>query len=263
MWNLAGKTFNSRLLLGTARYPSFQCLADAIRASGTEIITISLRRQSQKPEASMGFWDTVKQLNCHLLPNTAECTSAKDAIITAQMAREVFNTHWIKLEVIYDDYTLQPDPFELVIAAKELISQGFEVFPYSTDDLVVCERLVHLGCRIVMPWAAPIGSGKGIIHPEALHTLRERLKDITLIVDAGIGASSHAAKAMELGMDGVLLNNAVALAADPVKMASAFSKAVEAGHLAYHAGIIPPQEFARPSTPLLGRPFWHQENIHA
>jgi len=259
MWQIADKTVTSRLLLGTARYPSLQILTDAVRSSQTEILTISLRRQLSNPNASMDFWNVIKELNCHLLPNTAGCTSAKEAIVTAQMAREIFHTHWIKLEVIYDDYTLQPDPFELVIAAKELIEQGFEVFPYCTDDLVLCERLVQLGCRIIMPWAAPIGSGKGIIRPEALLTLRDRLKNITLIVDAGIGAPSHAAKAMELGFDGVLLNSAVALAANPVQMATSFAKAIDAGYSAYHAGIIPTQDFASASTPVLGKPFWQQK----
>jgi thiazole synthase len=258
MWQIAGKTVNSRLLLGTARYPSLQILTDAVHSSGAEILTISLRRQLTNPNASMDFWNAIKALNCHLLPNTAGCMSAKEAIVTAQMAREVFDTNWLKLEVIYDDYTLQPDPFELVIAAKELIEQGFEVFPYCTDDLVLCERLVHLGCRIIMPWAAPIGSGKGIIRPEALLTLRDRLKNITLIVDAGIGAPSHAAKAMELGFDGVLLNSAVALAANPVEMAASFAKAIDAGYNAYHAGIIPAHDFASASTPILGKPFWQQ-----
>jgi thiazole synthase len=261
-WELAGKSFSSRLLLGTARYASFQCLADAIRTAQVEIITIALRRQQHYPESSKDFWNTIKQLNCHLLPNTAGCQSAKDTIVTAQMARELFNTNWIKLEVIRDDYTLQPDPFELVIAAKELLSQGFEVFPYCTDDLAVCETLANLGCRIIMPWAAPIGSGKGIINPTALRTLRQRLKHLQLIVDAGIGAPSHAAQAMELGFDGVLVNSAVALAADSVNMAAGFAKAVEAGRLAYQAGLMPAQDFATPSTPMAGKPFWHQAGQH-
>lgn len=257
-WELAGKSLTSHLLLGTARYPSLHCLEEAIVASGAEVITIALRRQAEHKEGSQDFWQRIKKLNCYLLPNTAGCQSAKEAILIAQMAREIFNTHWIKLEVIRDDYSLQPEPFELVIAAEELIRQGFEVFPYCTDDIAVCEKLVNLGCRIVMPGAAPIGSGKGIINPAALRLLRERLPNTRLILDAGIGAPSHAAAGMEIGMDGVLLNTAVALAADPVKMAVGFGKAIEAGRLAYQAGIIPVREFATPSTPMLGRPFWHQ-----
>jgi thiazole synthase len=261
-FTLAGINFTNRLLLGTALYPSLKILENAIRTANAEIITVSLRRQMEHPEASLTFWDTIKSLGCHLLPNTAGCQSAKEVILVAQMAREAFNTHWIKVEVSQDNYTLQPDPFELIEATKELISQGFEVFPYCTDDLVVCERLVTLGCRIIMPWGAPIGSGKGLNNPFALKTLRARLPEITLIVDAGIGAPSHAAQAMELGFDGVLLNSAVALAADPEKMALAFSQSISAGRLAYEAGIMPSRDFASPSTPTLGKPFWHQVTNH-
>lgn len=257
-WNLAGKTLTSRLLLGTARYPSLKVLAEAIRFSGAEVITIALRRQMQNAETSVAFWDVIKNLGCHLLPNTAGSQSAKEAILIAQMAREVFNTNWIKLEVSRDDLTLQPDPFELVAATQELINQGFEVFPYCTDDLVVCERLINLGCRVIMPWGAPIGSGKGLINPFALRMLRQRFEHVSLLVDAGIGAPSHAAQAMELGFNGVLLNSAVALAADPVKMAMAFAKSIEAGRLAFEAGLMPMRDFATPSTPLLGKPFWQQ-----
>ena len=206
----------------------------------------------------MDFWNSIKKLGRHLLPNTAGCRSAKEAILIAQMAREVFNTHWIKLEVTSDDYTLQPNPFELIDATKELIRQGFEVFPYCTDDLAVCERLASLGCRVIMPWAAPIGSGKGLTNPFALKTLRQRLANMTLLVDAGIGAPSHAAYALELGFDGVLLNSAVALAADPIKMAAGFANAVEGGRLAFEAGLMPARDFASPSTPLIGKPFWQQ-----
>lgn len=253
---LGNISLNSRLFLGTARYPSPAILRDAIKQSATEVITVSLRRQSLTQDEGGAFWDYVKDLGCHILPNTAGCYGAKEAIVTAQMAREIFNTHWIKLEVIGDDYTLQPDPFGLLEAAKELIAQGFEVFPYCTDDLILCQRLVDVGCKILMPWAAPIGSAKGLLNPYALKTLRERLPEVILIVDAGIGAPSHAAAAMELGFDAVLLNSAVALAQDPVKMAVAFAKAIEAGHLAANAGLLPARDLASPSTPVLGTPFW-------
>lgn len=259
-WQLADKIINSRLLLGTARYPSLKILEQAIHASGAEVITIALRRQSAHVESSTDFWDAIKKLGLHLLPNTAGCQSAKEAIMIAQMAREVFNTNWIKLEVTSDDYLLQPNPFELIEATRELISQGFEVFPYCTDDLAVCDYLASLGCRIIMPWGAPIGSGKGLNNPFALKTLRQRLPNITLIVDAGIGAPSHAASALELGFDGVLLNSAVALAADPIKMAEGFANAVAAGRLAFEAGLMPMRDFASPSTPLISRPFWQQVN---
>lgn len=258
MWKLADTTLSSRLLLGTACYPSLQTMQEAIVASGAEIITVSLRRQSPQEKASNPFWDTLKKLPCHILPNTAGCHQASDAITTAEMAREIFNTHWIKLEVIGDDYNLQPDPFELLKAAKALVQAGFEVFPYCTDDLVLCQRLVDSGCRILMPWASPIGSGRGIINPYALETLRARLPDITLIVDAGIGKPSHAVQAMELGFDGILLNTAVAEASHPIEMARAFQHAVIAGRMAFEAGTMQARSVASPSTPLLDTPFWHE-----
>ena len=170
MWKLADTLVSSRLLLGTAQYPSLDIMLQAISASQSQIITVSLRRQSPREKNGNAFWDNIRQLNCHLLPNTAGCHSASDAIMTAEMAREIFQTSWIKLEVIGDDYNLQPDPFELVSAATSLVQRGFEVFPYCTDDLVLCQRLIDAGCKILMPWAAPIGSGKGIINPYALES---------------------------------------------------------------------------------------------
>ena len=175
------------------------------------------------------------------------------------MAREVFGTNWIKLEVIGDDYTLAPDPAGLIEATEKLIARGFKVFPYMTDDIALAEKLAALGCDILMPWGAPIGSGRGLNNPVALKMLRRKFPDLILVVDAGIGAPSHAAAAMELGYDAVLLNTAIAKAADPVLMAGAFAKAIEAGHEACLAGIIAPQENAQASTPLIDRPFWHQE----
>lgn len=259
MWQLADKTLSNRLLVGTAQYPSLDSLKQALTLSGTEVVTVALQRQSPKNRGGELFWKSIKALNCHWLPNTAGCRNANEAITTAEMARELFDTHWIKLEVIGDDYTLQPDPFELVEAAKRLIERGFEVFPYCTDDLVLCQRLVDCGCRILMPWAAPIGSGKGLINLYALEVLRNRLTEITLIIDAGIGKPSQAAQAMELGFDGVLLNTAIALAGDPVLMASAFRDAVIAGRSAYEAGLMLPRNMAHSSTSLLDTPFWLQE----
>jgi len=257
-FSLADKTVDSHFLIGTALYPSPQVMQDAIRASGSQVVTVSLRRQNPQQNSGDTFWQMLKELDVHLLPNTAGCHTAKDAITTAQMARELFGTHWIKLEVIGDDYTLQPDPYALVEATKELISQGFEVFPYTTDDLIVAEKLVEAGCNIVMPWGAPIGTGKGLINPYALKTLRSRLPDTTLIVDAGIGMPSHACQAMEMGFDGVLLNTAVAEATDPVAMAAAFSSAIQAGRTAYQAGMMTSRETASASTPVVGTPFWQQ-----
>lgn len=258
MWTLADKTLNSRLLIGTALYPSPQVMLDAIRASKAEVVTVSVRRQDPNARGGQDFWGMLSELDVKLLPNTAGCHSVKEAVTTAQMAREIFDTHWVKLEVIGDAYNLQPDPFALLEATKELVSQGFEVFPYCTDDLVLCEKLVESGCRILMPWGAPIGTGKGLVNPYALRTLRERMKNITLIVDAGIGAPSHAAQAMEMGFDGVLLNTAVANASHPVIMAQAFDSALRAGRLGYEAGIMHERDLAKPSTPTIGQPFWQQ-----
>ncbi len=260
MWNLADKSIESRLFIGSALYPSPQIMLDSIKASRADVVTVSLRRQSPQEKGGHDFWQLLSSLNLNILPNTAGCHSVKEAVTTALMAREVFNTHWIKLEVIGDEYNLQPDPFALLEATRELIQQGFEVFPYCTDDLVLCEKLVEAGCRILMPWGAPIGTGKGLINPYALRTLRERLPKITLVVDAGIGAPSHAAQAMEMGYDAVLLNTAIANANHPIIMAEAFKNAIIAGRQAYEAGIMQTRDLAKPSTPVVGTPFWHQEN---
>jgi thiazole synthase len=259
--HLADKIISNRLFLGTAQYPSLEIMQEAVKASGAEVITVSIRRQDPTKKGGETFWNHIKTLGCHLLPNTAGCHSENEAVTMAEIARELFNTNWVKLEVIGDNYNLQPDPFELVKATKNLINKGFEVFPYCTDDLVLCQRLVDCGCRILMPWAAPIGTGKGILNPYALETLRARLPSTILIVDAGIGKPSHASQAMELGFDGVLLNTAVSLAADPIQMASAFKQAVAAGRLAYVAGMMPERSFANPSTPTLDRPFWHHQEV--
>jgi len=266
MWDIAGKTLHSRFLIGTAMYDSPENMMESIDESGSQIVTVSLRRQTAGASDNQVFWEFLQGFHQpsdtetsgrYLLPNTAGCHSAKEAITLSVMARELFKTNWIKLEVIGDDYTLQPDPFQLVEAAQELIQQGFEVFPYCTDDLVLCEKLLSVGCKILMPWGAPIGTGKGLINPYALNSLRERLPDVPLIVDAGIGKPSHAAQAMEMGFDGVLLNTAVAKAQDSVKMANAFKQAIEAGRLAYEAGSMLAQDRASASTPVVGMPFWH------
>jgi len=257
MWEIAEKIFNSRLILGTSRYRSPENLREAITRSGAEIVTVSLRRQAAGDGNK--FWELLRELGVTFLPNTANCRSVQEAVTTAHMARDVFKTNWIKLETVGDEYTLQPDPFALLEAARVLIADGFEVFPYTTDDLVVGERLLAAGCKILMPWAAPIGSGQGVVNPQALKTLRARLPQATLIIDAGIGAPSHAAQVMEMGFDGVMLNTAVALADDAPKMAEAFAQAINAGRMAYEAGLMPTRSFAEPSTPLPGTPFWKTE----
>ena len=252
-----GKQFSSRLLLGTARYPSPTIMQEAIRASGAEVVTVSLRRESAGGRIGNAFWDLIRDLNVTVLPNTAGCHTVQEAVTTAQLARELFGTPWIKLEVIGDDETLQPDPIGLVEAAGILIKDGFEVFPYCTEDLTVALRLREIGCQVIMPWAAPIGSARGITNRDALKLMRARLPDVMLVVDAGLGAPSQAAEALELGYDAVLLNTAVAKARDPVNMAKAFCHAVDAGRIAYEAGLMGPRDFASPSTPVVGTPFWH------
>jgi thiazole synthase len=252
-----GRQFSSRLLMGTALYPSPAVMQQAIRASGAEIVTVSLRREAAGGKAGNAFWSLIRELGVTVLPNTAGCRTVREAVTTAKLARELFGTPWIKLEVIADDETLQPDVVGLVEAAAILIKDGFEVFPYCTEDLSAALRLVDAGCRVVMPWAAPIGSARGLVNADALRLLRARLPDVTLVVDAGLGAPSHAAHAMELGYDAVLLNTAIAKAGDPAAMAEAFRRGVDAGHAAYHAGLMGPRDFASPSTPVVGTPFWH------
>jgi thiazole synthase len=249
--------FSSRLLIGTALYPSPAIMQDAIRAAGSDLITVSVRRETSGGKTGDAFWSLIRELGVTVLPNTAGCKTVREAVTTAKLARELFNTPRIKLEVIADDETLQPDVIGLVEAASILIKDGFEVFPYCTEDLGVAQRLVDAGCRVVMPWASPIGSARGIVSRDALRLMRQRLPDIALVVDAGIGAPSHAAEALELGFDAVLLNTAVAKAADPVAMATAFRLAVDAGRTGFEAGLMGPRDFASPSTPVLGTPFWH------
>ncbi|NKB25709.1 MAG: thiazole synthase [Kiritimatiellae bacterium] len=259
MWKLGSTTLNSRLMIGTAQYPSPEIMAKSIKASEAEIVTVSLRRQNPGEKGGELFWNFIKDLNLKILPNTAGCRTVQEANTTAEMARELFGTNWIKLEVIGDEYTLQPDTTALIEAAQMLVGKGFEVLPYTTEDLIVAQRLVNVGCKILMPWAAPIGSGQGLLNPYALRTLRKRLPDITLIIDAGLGRPSHAVQVMEMGFDGVLINSAVALAQDPIDMARAFARGVEAGRMGYKAGLLYPREMASPSTPTIGTPFWQQE----
>ena len=257
-WRVGDLQLTSRFLLGTAGYPSPQVLADAIAASGTQIVTVGLKRQLAAA-GDNGFIDIVRAAmqsqGARLLPNTAGCTTAREAIQLAHMARELYGTPWVKLEVVGDEYTLQPDPVELVEAARHLSKDGFVVFPYCTDDLVTCKRLLDAGCPLLMPWGAPIGSGQGLVNPFALRLLRERLSDVPLIIDAGIGAPSHAAQALEMGFDAVLLNSAVSQASDPVRMAAAFEAAIEAGRTARLAGVMAKQDFAVATTPVTGNPF--------
>ncbi len=243
---IAGKSFGSRLMIGSSRYPNQQVMLDAIEASGADIVTVAVRRVSVEGGGE-GLYDVLGG-RYHLLPNTAGCFTARDAVLTAQLAREALGTNWIKLEVIGDDETLFPDAVELLRAAEDLVRDGFIVLPYCNDDPITCRKLEDLGCAAVMPLAAPIGSGMGIRNPYNLRIIRE-VVSVPVIVDAGVGTASDAAVALELGCDGILLNTAVAGARDPVKMARAMRLGVEAGRLAFEAGRIPRRLYANASTP--------------
>ena len=256
-WKIGDTTLHSRFLIGSARYPSPQVLHEAIVAAGAQVVTVGLKR-TVAAGADDGFMAALKRTlavtGARVLPNTAGCYTASEAVQLAHMARELYDTPWIKLEVIGDKQTLQPEMFETLAAATQLVRDGFTVLPYCTDDLVGCRRLLDAGCPLLMPWGAPIGSGQGLLNLFALRTLRERLPDTTLIIDAGIGAPSHAAQALELGFDAVLLNSAVGKARDPAAMARAFRMAIEAGRIAHQSGLIEARAFAQASTPVGGEP---------
>ena len=245
----------SRLIVGTAQYPSPAVLEQSVRASGAEVVTVSIRREGADTRAGQGFWRIIRELGVRVLPNTAGCRTVKEAVTTARMARDLFDTPWIKLEVIGEEDTLHPDPFGLVEAAGILAQEGFQVFPYCTEDLVAAERLLDAGCQLLMPWGAPIGSGRGLNNEHGLRMLRAHFPDVPLVVDAGIGVPSHAARAMELGYDAVLLNTAIARAGDPVAMAAAMRNAVAAGRAAFEADPIEPGDMAAPSSPVMGKAF--------
>jgi len=250
---IAGTTLSSRLILGTGGTPSLATLERAIAASGTELVTVALRRLDPKARGSVV--DVLERTGVRPLPNTAGCFTAREAVLTARLARDAFETDWIKLEVIADETTLLPDPVELLDAAEELVDDGFVVLPYTNDDPVTATRLAELGCAAVMPLGAPIGSGMGIRNPYNLTILREQVR-VPVILDAGIGTASDAALAMELGCDAVLLASSVTRARDPEQMAEAMRRAVEAGRLAHRAGRIPRRLYADASTPWEGRPEW-------
>ena len=248
---LAGAVFTSRLLLGTGGAPSLDALERAVRASGSELVTVALRRVD--PSSGSSLLDVLDRCGVRLLPNTAGCATAREAVLTARLAREAFATDWVKLEVIGDERTLLPDPIELLDAAEQLVRDGFQVLPYTSDDPIVARRLADAGCAAVMPLGAPIGSGLGIRNPHNVALIREQV-EVPVILDAGIGTASDAALAMELGCDAVLLASAVTRARHPERMATSMRLAVEAGRLARGAGRIPRRWHAEASTPMAGLP---------
>jgi thiazole synthase len=251
MLTIAGRAMRSRLLLGTGGFPSLQLLGDAIAAAESELVTVALRRVD--PAARGSLVDVLAQAGVELLPNTAGCFTARDAVITAKLAREAFETDWVKLEVIGDEDTLLPDAPELLRAAEELVDEGFVVLPYTSDDPVLARRLEDVGCAAVMPLGSPIGSGMGIRNPYNIALIREAV-EVPVVLDAGVGTASDAALAMELGCDAVMAASAIARAQDPVRMARAMRAAVQAGRLARGAGRIPRRLYATASTPEEGLP---------
>lgn len=249
---IAGEVLGPRLIVGTGGYDNLQKMRDAIEASRTAMVTVGLRRINVQDEHPGGFMDVLRGTGVKILPNTAGCFTADDAVRTAELGREALDTNWVKLEVIGDEETLYPDVEELLEAARRLNEKDFVVLPYASDDPVVAKKLVSLGCPAVMPLASPIGSGRGIANPEGLRIVREKVS-VPMIVDAGIGSARDAAQAMELGADAVLSSSAIARAEDPARMARSLRKAVKAGRLSYRAGRIPEKLYAEASTTMEGR----------
>jgi len=248
---IAGKSFHSHLLVGTGKYPSNDVMVRAHEASGAEIITVAVRRVNVNDHSKESLLDYIDTAKYSLLPNTAGCYTAEDAIRTARLGREAGLSNWIKLEVIGDERTLFPDNEALIAATRELVKEGFVVLPYTNDDPVTCRKLEEAGAAAVMPLGAPIGSGLGIQNPNNIEIIREAAT-VPVIVDAGVGTASDAAFAMELGVDGVLMNSGIAQATDPIAMAEAMKLAVQSGRLAYQAGRIPRKRYASASSPVLG-----------
>jgi thiazole synthase len=249
---IAGRAFKSRLIVGTGKYRSFQEMARAHEASGADMVTVAVRRVNLTDKSKESLLDYIDREKMFILPNTAACYSAEEAIRTARLGREVGLSHWVKLEVIGDQQTLFPDTEQLIEATRVLVKEGFVVLPYTNDDLIVARKLVDAGASAVMPLAAPIGSGLGIQNPANLRILRERITEVPLIVDAGVGTASDAASAMELGADGLLMNTAIAEAEDSVLMAEAMRDATIAGRKAFLAGRMPKRLYASASSPLSG-----------
>ncbi|MEC7900852.1 MAG: thiazole synthase [Acidobacteriota bacterium] len=253
-WTIEGREFSSRLLLGTAMYPSREVMLDALKASGTQVATVALRRVKPDTDKDVNLYKVLRDAGYLILPNTAGCFTAEDAVLTAQLAREALETNWVKLEVIADHDTLLPDTEQLLVAAERLTKDGFQVLPYTNDDPIVARKLEQIGCPAVMPLAAPIGSGLGVRNPHNLVLMRDALS-VPLIVDAGVGTASDVAIVFELGCDAVLLNSAIAKAGNPVRMAHAIRHAAIGGREAFLARRMPRKLYADASSPTEGLPW--------
>ena len=253
-WTIEGREFSSRLLLGTAMYPSREVMLDALKASGTQVATVALRRVKPDTNKDVNLYKVLRDAGYLILPNTAGCFTAEDAVLTAQLAREALETNWVKLEVIADHDTLLPDTEQLLVAAERLTKDEFQVLPYTNDDPIVARKLEQIGCPAVMPLAAPIGSGLGVRNPHNLVLMRDALS-VPLVVDAGVGTASDVAIVFELGCDAVLLNSAIAKAGDPVRMAHAIRHAAIGGREAFLARRMPRKLYADASSPTEGLPW--------
>ena len=252
-WYLGGRKLTSRLLLGTSGFPNPLTMMEAFTASATEMVTVAIRRVNLNESGEESLLGMLRAAPVQILPNTAGCYTAKEAVLVAELAREALETDLIKLEVIGDDETLLPDTEQLMKAARQLIDSGFTVLAYSNDDPITCKKLAAMGCAAVMPLASPIGSGMGLVNPYNLELIRDQISECALVVDAGIGTASDATRAMELGYDGVLVNTAISGAKNPMKMAAAMRNAVQAGRFAFTAGRIPRRFYARASSSMTGR----------
>ena len=252
-WYLGGRKLTSRLLLGTSGFPNPLTMMEAFAASATEMVTVAIRRVNLNESGEESLLGMLRAAPVQILPNTAGCYTAKEAVLVAELAREALETDLIKLEVIGDDETLLPDTEQLMKAARQLIDSGFTVLAYANDDPITCKKLAAMGCAAVMPLASPIGSGMGLVNPYNLELIRDQISECALVVDAGIGTASDATRAMELGYDGVLVNTAISGAKNPMKMAAAMRNAVQAGRFAFTAGRIPRKFYARASSSMTGR----------
>nr|VFJ64429.1 MAG: thiazole-phosphate synthase [Candidatus Kentron sp. DK] len=247
--SIYGEEFTSRLILGSSDISSVDKAIDGLKFCNSQIVTVSFRKNGTLQKSGMEYLDRLKELNIRILPHTAGCKSIQEVITLAEASRDFFETNWLKLEIIGDEANFQPDPIKLLTSAETLLTKGFKVLPYCTDDLVICKQLVKLGCEVVMPWASPMGTGKGVVNPFALQLIRQELPNTTLIIDAGIGKPSQAAQAMELGYDAIIVDTAITKSSNPQSMARAMALAAESGRLGFFSGFMQESNVPRGNIP--------------